>query len=72
MDSYEKWGAKPAPKTYSNEFVGVCSGYLQGHSSTITVTLYAASLEDAKRMFNGIIIDSRMVNPSSYHVTRKD
>ena len=72
MDNYEKWAPKPPPKTYGLNFVGVCNGYLFGRLATLTVQLNAASLENAKRMFDEAIGQAGFVNPSDYHVCRKD
>jgi hypothetical protein len=70
MDNYEKWNAKPAPKTYQLNFTGVASGYLNGRVTTITMQLYATSHADAMRMFNDSLATTALVNLSDYHVCR--
>ena len=69
---YERWVGKPRPKQYGLNFVGVASGYISGHLGTITIQLYAASIEEARRMFDSALENSRVVNLSNYHVARKD
>ncbi len=74
MDDYEKWYAKEDKRDpkYNLNFVGVVSGYLLGYTATVTLNLYACSLEEAKRMFDAAIEKAGIVNLSDYHVARSD
>lgn len=69
---YEKWEAAEPHKNFSLNYVGVASGYLMGHITTVTTHLYAASHTDAMKMFNIMLESAGMVNLSDYHVTIKD
>jgi hypothetical protein len=70
MDNYEKWSAKPAPKSYQLNYTGVATGYLNGAVTTVTVQLYATSLEAAMRIFGTNLGKAGLVNLSDYHVSR--
>lgn len=72
--NYEKWTAseRPTKTKFSLNYVGVASGYLNGHLATITTQLYAGSIEDAMRMFGELLGKAGLMGLTDYHVTRKD
>jgi hypothetical protein len=69
--NYEKWSAKPPHKSYQLNYIGVASGYQSGNLTTLTVQLYACSLEEAKRYFDKHLEESKLVNLSDYHICKK-
>ena len=71
-DNYERWSPKPPPKDYACKYICMATGYLSGHTATLSLNVSAQSHTDAMRMFGEALNYAGMVNLIDYHVLREN